>query len=141
MTSLSNIVGSGLILLCMIVVLLLSLQLELKDGLYPRIIILTLLLLSVLRFVKDIKEKRKSIDEDQSLYKVLAAILLTIIYVFSAELLGFWSSTVLFIIAMFIALKEKNWLLIIIFPSILVIFLYIVFYKFLHIPFPQQSLF
>jgi hypothetical protein len=141
MASLSNSVGSGIILLCMIIALVLSFPLKLRDGLYPQCIILILLLLSVLRFVKDIKRRRKSIDEDKSLYKVLAAILLTILYVFSAELLGFWLSTVLFMITMFIALKEKNWLLIIIFPPALVLFIYIVFYKFLYIPFPQQSLF
>jgi hypothetical protein len=74
-------------------------------------------------------------------YRIWGAILLTIAYVSICNWVGYWVPTVIFLFVSALVLGERNWLVLSVLPVVTTVVIYVVFYRFLHIPLPAGPLF
>jgi len=108
--------------------------------LLPRIILIILMILSFLLAVKQffVKSKKKSnLSKDKNNFILLVTIILSILYLYGINILGFFILTPIFIFLFTYILDYKKHFLNIIFSLSLTTVVYILFIKILYVPLPQ----
>ena len=90
--------------------------------------------------VKDIKKVGKLVFQDINISRLFLIVLLIVGYIYLMELLGFYSSTIIFLEISFIYLGERKLLTLLIIPLILITFIYLIFTLWLYVPLPEGIL-
>lgn len=121
-------------------------QLPKKAAKYPYFILGLLIILTISLAINTFLLKKNSNIEDENIFKDMQyaqffkVIVLSAIYIFLIDIIGFFSITAIYLFVMMISLKSSfKWSLFssIVFP----IFLYLVFVSFLRVPIPKGILF
>lgn len=105
----------------------------------PKIFSGGLMILGIILFVQSFFTKEKSPEEKMNMIALTAGILL--IYLFFIQLLGFYSSTILFMIALLLITKVRKMTILIFVPVGISFFIFIFFEKMLKVPIPSGFLF
>jgi len=123
----------------------LSLSYKSRDALWPQGIIIGLFLLCIKYIADGFKEIKPAGDRNQesgaAKYRVWGSIILTVGYLFLCNWAGFYVSTAVFMIAVLLALGERNWVVLSVVPIATTFMIYLVFFLFLRIPLPTGILF
>jgi len=75
-----------------------------------------------------------------ALARFFATVALTLVYVLVWDSLGYFPSTLLFILALLLILGERRWPVVVGIPVVLTVLIYLVFYRFLLLPLPMGPL-
>ena len=114
-------------------------------AMLPKLILITTIILSVLLFLRSrVTEKNnggKNIFQGVSVSRVLLTIFATILYIQFSSILGFYFSTFIFLLVMFIFLGLKKKLLYLIIPALVILILFLIFTLWLKVPTPKGILF
>ena len=114
-------------------------------AMLPKLILITTIILSVLLFLRSrVTEKNngeKNIFQGVSASRVLLTIFATILYIQFSSILGFYFSTFIFLLVMFIFLGLKKKLLYLIIPTLVILILFLIFTLWLKVPTPKGILF
>ena len=106
---------------------------------------IALFILVLMFTVSRVREKRGDDTTQepakQGWYRIWATILLTIAYIFICNGIGYWFATVVFVFTLLLILGERNWIVVSVLPVVITLMIYVVFYRFLHIPLPEGKLF
>ncbi len=102
---------------------------------WPRIIIPLVIVLSLIMIFYEWSHQSKPL-ENANVNKVVLGIVSLIVFVILTPFLGFFLTGYLFLLAITWVMDTKSLKVLLIYPSVLTIFVYVVFYKILRIYFP-----
>ena len=145
MKRVSRVIGPVILICCLLFMFLHSLSFQRRDSLFPQGLMIALFILVLMFTVSRVREKRGDDTTQepakQGWYRIWATILLTIAYIFICNGIGYWFATVVFVFALLLILGERNWIVVSVLPVVITLMIYVVFYRFLHIPLPEGKLF
>jgi len=114
-------------------------------AMLPKLILTTIIILSVLLFLRSRATGKnngeKNIFQGTSVSRVLLTIFATILYIQFSSILGFYFSTFIFLLVMFIFLGLKKKLLFLVIPALVILILFLIFNLWLKVPTPKGILF
>jgi len=117
-----------------------TITLEDDPATLPRLMLIVIIFLSILMIIKDKIKKSNNNDvkkmSRQSFLRIFIVTCIIFLYVNSINLLGFYISTLIFLIIVLRYIGEKNKLVIFGVPILFLIFLYLTFSLFLHVDIP-----
>lgn len=116
-----------------------------ESSRFPRVLCLVIIGLSIILLYKSVRQKMPEDcgEANHSLFNKTAVefYVLCFIYILSIIYIGFFISSYFFVIATCIFLRYRNKYVILIWPAVLCLILWIVFSKFLNVPTPTGILF
>lgn len=107
---------------------------------FPRILCLTIVLLSLALLIQSRRQKTKNSGEDeQNIFskRTLSFYILCVIYILALPRIGFFVSSYFFIVAACMMFKYKNKFVVFLWPAVLSVVLWGVFTYCLNVPTPQ----
>ena len=114
-------------------------------AMLPKLILTTIIILSVLLFLRSRATGKnngeKNIFQETLVSRVLLTIFATILYIQFSSILGFYFSTFIFLLVMFIFLGLKKKLLFLVIPALVILILFLIFNLWLKVPTPKGILF
>lgn len=141
----SGLIGPVLILICSAVVFFESFSYDIRDRFWPQGLAVIIAILCIPLIIAQLKKKPKDAEEEKQIehahHLVWIAILLTIVYLFAAEWLGYFVCTSLLMFALLLVFGERDKIMLAVLPIGTMIVVYGVFYLFLRIPLPTGLLF
>ncbi len=145
MKTFTGLIGPVLILLFSVGIFVQSFSYDIRDRFWPQGLAVLIFIFCIPLIIGALKTKPRETAKDkqdkhgQNL--VWIAILLTIIYLYAAEWLGYFISTALLMLALLLVFGERSKLMLTVLPLGTMIVIYGVFYLFLNIPLPTGLLF
>ncbi|MEW6674334.1 MAG: tripartite tricarboxylate transporter TctB family protein [Thermodesulfobacteriota bacterium] len=120
---------------------------QVGPALWPKMILLTIMILSGTLMVKNGKRMLDSIRSSERPASIqqggnrmlIAAVTLSLVYVFSVSYVGFLVSIFLFQIIFLLILRVRSLKTLILYPACLTVTVYAIFIKLLYIPLPRGS--
>ena len=116
-----------------------------KDAVYPRLVNVWIVICAILLILKSWKSTEKIIlDESkdkQGIIRVVATVIIFLIYIFMIDFLGFFISSFIFIIILMLSFGVRQWIKLISVPIIILLFLYFLIKKVLFFPLPEGIFF
>jgi len=124
----------------------LSLSLSIQSKTYPQIIILLLsflsiVLLTIATFKGEKKIENKNNKEKIITSRVFCVFIITLVYIFLIEKIGFYIDTEIFLVGLIYFLGVRNLKIVFFVPLLFTFFLFIIFRLLLRIPTPIGILF
>ena len=112
---------------------------SLGPAFFPRFICIILFLIALILLIFSIKNKNfsKIKDKSSNLKYSVVTIILFIIYIFLIERLGYFTSTIMFMISIIFLLKSKSLLINIIFSVVFSSVIYLLFSKGFNVSLPE----
>ena len=107
-----------------------------RDRLWPKGIILSLLLLSILNICRSYKDKVEKTN-----FNVISYICIVIVYIFVSNVVGYFLSTFAFILVSLVFLNERKKIKLILLPTLTPLAIYLIFKLFLQVPLPHGIVF
>ena len=116
-----------------------------KDAVYPRFVNVWIAICGILLIIKSWKSTEKIIlyesKDEKGIIRVVATVLIFLIYIFMIDFLGFFISSFIFIIILMLSFGVRQWIKLISVPIILLLFLYFLIKKILFFPLPEGIFF
>lgn len=145
MNTLWGLIGSVLIIICSGAVFFGSFSFDIRDRFWPQGISILVIILCIPLIVSQLKQRTqastKEEHKDRAYHLVWAAIVLTTVYLFGAEWLGYFVCTTLLMLALLLVFGERSKIMLLALPLGTMLVVYGVFYLFLRIPLPTGLLF
>ncbi|GGB48231.1 hypothetical protein GCM10011409_27240 [Lentibacillus populi] len=137
----ANGIFSALLLALMLGILYMTLQIPsspnpnvIGASYVPMVYVIVGILLSVLILINSIKEKAGEafkLDKKYFLY-----VLIAIAYMFSINIIGYYFSSILLIVLLYLLLGIRKWSQLLLIPILYALFIYIVFERIISLPVP-----
>ncbi len=116
-----------------------------EDAVYPRFVNVWIAICGILLIIKSWKSTEKIIlyesKDEKGIIRVVATVLIFLIYIFMIDFLGFFISSFIFIIILMLSFGVRQWIKLISVPIILLLFLYFLIKKILFFPLPEGIFF
>lgn len=116
-----------------------------KDAVYPRLVNVWIAICGILLILKSWKSTEKIILDEakdkQGIIRVIAIVIIFLIYIFIIDFLGFFISSFIFIIILMLSFGVRQWIKLISVPIIILLFLYFLIEKVLVFPLPKGIFF
>lgn len=118
-----------------------------RDALFfPQFITIWLAICAILLTLRSSQKTIKRTDEKElmsrrGIIKVINLIIVLLIYVYLIDFLGFFVTSFFLLLLLLLIFKVRNWIKLIGFPFILLLFLYILIEKILFFPLPRGKFF
>lgn len=116
-----------------------------KDAVYPRLVNVWIAICGILLILKSWKSTEKIIldesKDEKGIIRVVATVIIFLIYIFMIDFLGFFISSFMFIIILMLSLGVRQWIKLISVPIIILLFLYFLIRKVLFFPLPEGIFF
>ncbi len=116
-----------------------------KDAVYPRFVNVWIAICGILLIIKSWKSTEKIIlyesKDEKGIIRVVATVLIFLIYIFMIDFLGFFISSFIFIIILMLSFGVRQWIKLISVPIIILLFLYFLIKKILFFPLPEGIFF
>ena len=116
-----------------------------KDAVYPRLVNVWIAICGILLILKSWKSSEKIIlyesKDKQGIIRVVATVIIFLIYIFMIDFLGFFISSFIFIIILMLSFGVRQWIKLISVPIIILLFLYFLIKKVLFFPLPEGIFF
>lgn len=116
-----------------------------KDAVYPRFVNVWIAICGILLILKSWKSTEKIIlyesKDKQGIIRVVATVIIFLIYIFTIDFLGFFISSFIFIIILMLSFGVRQWIKLISVPIIILLFLYFLIKKVLFFPLPEGIFF
>lgn len=116
-----------------------------EDAVYPRFVNVWIAICGILLILKSWKSTEKIIlyesKDEKGIIRVVATVLIFLIYIFMIDFLGFFISSFIFIIILMLSFGVRQWIKLISVPIILLFFLYFLIKKILFFPLPEGIFF
>ena len=116
-----------------------------KDAVYPRFVNVWIAICGILLILKSWKSTEKIIlyesKDEKGIIRVVATVLIFLIYIFMIDFLGFFISSFIFIIILMLSFGVRQWIKLISVPIIILLFLYFLIKKILFFPLPEGIFF
>lgn len=116
-----------------------------KDAIYPRFVNVWIAICGILLILKSWKSTEKIIlyesKDKQGIIRVVATVIIFLIYIFTIDFLGFFISSFIFIIILMLSFGVRQWIKLISVPIIILLFLYFLIKKVLFFPLPEGIFF
>lgn len=116
-----------------------------KDAVYPRLVNVWIAICGILLILKSWKSSEKIIlyesKDKQGIIRVVATVIIFLIYIFMIDFLGFFISSFVFIIILMLSFGVRQWIKLISVPIIILLFLYFLIKKVLFFPLPEGIFF
>lgn len=145
MNWISGLIGPAIIILCSAAIFMESFSYDIRDRFWPQGISALIIIFCIRLVISNLKKRpREGADpegSDHANHLVWLAILLTIVYLFAAEWIGYFVCTTLLMFALLIVFGERNKAMLAVLPVGTMLIIYGVFYLFLRIPLPSGFLF
>jgi len=118
---------------------------SIKDAVYPRFVSVWIAICGILLILKSWKSSEKIIlpesKDKKGIIRVIAIVLIFLIYIFIIDFLGFFLSSFIFIIILMLSFGVRQWKKLISVPIIILLFLYFLIEKVLVFPLPKGIFF
>ena len=145
MKTFSGLIGPALIMIISGAVFVESFSYDIRDRFWPQGLSIIIILLCIPLIIKQLKKKPQQCNEGEKIehahHLVWSAIILTILYLFAAEWLGYFICTTFLMFALLFVLGERSKIMLAVLPVGTMLIIYGVFYMFLRIPLPTGVLF
>ena len=108
-------------------------------AMLPKVILISIIVLSILLFIRSYLRKNvpeKNAFEGVSIQRVFITIVITVLYIYFTNILGFFTSTYLFLLLLFLYLGMKKTHCFVV-PLLIIVFLYFNFSVWLRVPTPE----
>lgn len=116
-----------------------------KDAVYPRFVNVWIAICGILLILKSWKSTEKIIlyesKDEKGIIRVVATVIIFLIYIFMIDFLGFFISSFVFIIILMLSFGVRQWIKLISVPIIILLFLYFLIKKILFFPLPEGIFF
>lgn len=116
-----------------------------KDAVYPRFVNVWIAICGILLILKSWKSTEKIIlyesKDEKGIIRVVATVIVFLIYIFMIDFLGFFISSFIFIIILMLSFGVRQWIKLISVPIIILLFLYFLIKKVLFFPLPEGIFF
>lgn len=116
-----------------------------KDAVYPRFVNVWIAICGILLILKSWKSTEKIIlyesKDEKGIIRVVATVIIFLIYIFMIDFLGFFISSFIFIIILMLSFGVRQWIKLISVPIIILLFLYFLIKKILFFPLPEGIFF
>jgi len=116
-----------------------------KDAVYPRLVNVWIAICGILLILKSWKSTEKIILDEakdkKGIIRVVAIVIIFLIYIFMIDFLGFFISSFIFIIILMLSFGVRQWIKLISVPIIILLFLYFLIQKVLFFPLPEGIFF
>lgn len=116
-----------------------------KDAVYPRFVNVWIAICGILLILKSWKSTEKIIlyesKDKKGIIRVVAIVIIFLIYIFMIDFLGFFISSFVFIIILMLSFGVRQWIKLISVPIIILLFLYFLIKKILFFPLPEGIFF
>jgi len=116
-----------------------------KDAVYPRLVNVWIAICGILLILKSWKSTEKIIlyesKDEKGIIRVVATVIIFLIYIFMIDFLGFFISSFIFIIILMLSFGVRQWIKLISVPIIILLFLYFLIKKILFFPLPEGIFF
>jgi len=116
-----------------------------KDAVYPRFVNVWIAICGILLILKSWKITEKIIlyesKDEKGIIRVVATVIVFLIYIFMIDFLGFFISSFIFIIILMLSFGVRQWIKLISVPIIILLFLYFLIKKILFFPLPEGIFF
>ena len=116
-----------------------------KDAVYPRFVNVWIAICGILLILKSWKSTEKIIlyesKDEKGIIRVVATVIVFLIYIFMIDFLGFFISSFIFIIILMLSFGVRQWIKLISVPIIILLFLYFLIRKVLFFPLPEGIFF
>jgi len=116
-----------------------------KDAVYPRLVNVWIAICGILLILKSWKSTEKIISDEskdeKGIIRVVAIVIIFLIYIFMIDFLGFFISSFAFIIILMLSFGVRDWKKLISVPIIILLFLYFLIEKVLVFPLPKGMFF
>jgi len=113
---------------------------EVGPGIVPGLWITGILILALFLLIKGLMGKEKVDPEWGKIGKVLIFIIMTIMYLFVMQIIGYTIATLAYLIGGMLYLSYRNWKVMITLSLGWVVFSYFIFFKLLYVPLPKGIL-
>lgn len=135
--------GLILLILCLVIWFLIPTQVgEVRAAIYPRFITLWIAMSSVFLIILSRKNASKRIwYGPKEITRVIVIAVTVLIYILIIDFLGFYISSLSFLVIIMIGLGLRDWRILVLIPPMFMLFIYLLIEKLLVFPLPKGRIF
>lgn len=145
MKTFSGLIGPALIIITSGAIFVESFSYDIRDRFWPQGLSAVIILLCIPLIIGELKKRGRQCDgskkSEYAHHLVWFVIILTTLYLFAAEWLGYFICTTFLMLFLLFVLGERNKIMLAALPVGTMLIIYGVFYMFLRIPLPTGLLF